>query len=36
VLTPGIAHIDFAGLRKAGFNAVVIDKDNCVVRMAVV
>ncbi|ORX34302.1 mitochondrial PGP phosphatase-domain-containing protein [Kockovaella imperatae] len=25
-----IGHVDFAALRKAGYNAVVVDKDNCV------
>ncbi|CAK9781312.1 hypothetical protein CC85DRAFT_312576 [Cutaneotrichosporon oleaginosum] len=27
---PSIAQVDWAGLRAAGYNAVVIDKDNCV------
>ena len=31
MISSAIAHVDFAGLRKVGFNAVVVDKDNCVV-----
>lgn len=27
----GISHIDWKALRRRGFNAVVIDKDNCLV-----
>ncbi|EIW72653.1 hypothetical protein M231_06553 [Tremella mesenterica] len=29
IRVPSIAHVDFRALRKLGFNAVVIDKDNC-------
>ncbi|ORY28995.1 mitochondrial PGP phosphatase-domain-containing protein [Naematelia encephala] len=29
IRVPTIAHVDFTALRKAGFNSVVIDKDNC-------
>ena len=31
---PAIADVDYAGLRREGFNAVVVDKDNCVVGRA--
>jgi phosphatidylglycerophosphatase GEP4 len=27
-----INHVDFNALKRAGYNAVVIDKDNCLVR----
>jgi predicted HAD superfamily phosphohydrolase YqeG len=27
-----INHVDFDALKRAGYNAVVIDKDNCLVR----
>jgi predicted HAD superfamily phosphohydrolase YqeG len=27
-----IASVDFPSLKRAGYNAVVIDKDNCLVR----
>lgn len=29
-----VDHVDWNGLRRAGWNAVVIDKDNCLVRSA--
>jgi len=29
-----INHVDFNALKRAGYNAVVIDKDNCLVRPA--
>ena len=32
LIIAGIAHVDFPGLRAKGFNAVVVDKDNCLVR----
>jgi len=32
LLTPDLGYVDFAALKSKGFNAVVIDKDNCVVR----
>lgn len=31
VLTKDIGYIDFKALKSKGFNAVVIDKDNCIV-----
>jgi phosphatidylglycerophosphatase GEP4 len=32
VLMKDINHVDFDALKRAGYNAVVIDKDNCLVR----
>jgi phosphatidylglycerophosphatase GEP4 len=32
VLMIDINHVDFNALKRAGYNAVVIDKDNCLVR----
>lgn len=29
-----IGHVDWTALRKEGFDAVVIDKDNCLVRLS--
>lgn len=31
MLSLAIGYVDYRSLRKAGFNAVVIDKDNCLV-----
>jgi hypothetical protein len=28
----GVSHVDWKALKRRGFNAVVIDKDNCLVR----
>ena len=32
-IVAGISHVDWKALKQRGFNAIVIDKDNCLVSL---